>query len=316
MSIANPYLYGRDPQNKAHSRLKRQASYASIAMASILIAAKLGAFLYTGSVSLLSSLMDSTFDAMASIVTLMSIIHAASPADADHRFGHGKLEAVGALCQAIFIFGSAIFLFIIGIQHVLHPEPVRAAGAALGVMVLSIVLTASLIAFQRHVIRKTESLAVSADRLHYQGDLMMNACVMVSIILTAYTGWVYFDSLFAIGVSLILLRGSYKIAEEAFDILLDKELPDNIRRKIIETIFQDPGIRGVHDLRTRHAGERVFIEFHIEVDPLMTIKSVHNIMDSVEVRLFEAFPKSEVLIHPEPAGLDDHRIDAQINPLG
>lgn len=312
MSIANPYLYGKDPRNTAHARMKRQASIASITTACVLIAAKLAAYLTTGSVSLLSSLMDSTFDAMASVVTLISIVHAATPADANHRYGHGKVEAVGALCQAIFIFGSAILLFILGVQRILHPEEVRTPVAAMGVMVLSIALTAALIVFQKHVIRKTESLAVSADRLHYQGDLMMNMCVLASIGLTAYTGWVYFDPLFALGVALTLLRGSYKIAEEAFDVLLDKELPDDTRQKIIDTVMQEPVIHGVHDLRTRHAGERVFIEFHIEVDPLMPMKSVHNVMDTVEARLFEAFPKAEVLIHPEPAGLDDHRIDARI----
>lgn len=305
MTIANPYLHG----DKTHERLKRRASVAGLALAVVLALAKFAAFLTTGSVSLLSSLMDSLFDATASIVTLVSISLAAIPADRDHRFGHGKIEALGALAQAMFISASAIFLFIESIHRFIEPQDVKAPAVGIGVMILSIALTAALIAFQRHVIRKTGSVAITADHLHYKGDLLMNFSVFAAILLGYYTRWPYFDPLFAVLIAIRLMYGTAQVGKEAFDILLDKEIPDLERRRIIDLVSRHTEVRGVHDLRTRRTGERTFMEFHIELDRDMPFRRVHDVMDEIETALFAVFPKSEVLIHPEPAGLQDHRLD-------
>lgn len=307
MSIANPYMHG--PDDKGFLNLKRWASVASLSVAVILIVTKLFAFLATDSVSLLSSLMDSSFDAMASLVTMLSIMHAATPADEEHRFGHGKLEALSALGQAVFIFGSAIFLIFESVRRFIRPVKLHDPSIGIAVMIFSIVLTAALICFQLYVIRKTKSIAISADFLHYKGDLLMNLSVFGALVASYYSKWPYFDPLFASVIALSLLWGSYSVTRESFDILMDKEISPADREKIFQLVRSHPSVVSVHDLRTRNTGERIFIEFHIEVDGDQTLNSAHKITEDLEKTLYEAFPKSEVLIHEEPAGLHHHRLD-------
>lgn len=293
-------------------RLKRWASTASIAVATVLIIAKVMAFWVTNSVSLLSSLMDSAFDVLASGLTMLSIIHAATPADEDHRFGHGKLEALGALGQSIFITGASLFLLVEAVRRLIKPEVMHEAPVGIAVMVLSLVLTAVLVLFQRHVIRKTKSVAIAADGLNYKGDLLTNAGVILALILSHYTGWSYFDPLFALLVALVLLRNAYGILRDSADILMDKELPDADRKRIETLVTCHPDVESIHDLRTRSTGERIFIEFHLEMDGGMTLDRAHDITEELERILYAAYPKAEVMMHQEPAGIDDHRLDHSI----
>ncbi|MBI1214792.1 MAG: cation diffusion facilitator family transporter [Alphaproteobacteria bacterium] len=276
---------------------------------------KLFAFLMTDSVSLLSSLMDSAFDAVASLVTMLSVRHAMSPADEEHRFGHGKMEALSALGQAVFIFGSAMFLLFEAMQRFLHPQPIGAITTGISVMIVSIVLTGVLILFQIFVIRKTKSIAISADHLHYKGDLFMNLGVFLCLSLSLYMPWPYFDPIFAVVIALALLNGAREITKESFDILMDKELPQADREKIMALINEHKDVAAVHDLRTRSTGERIFIEFHLEMDGDMSLMQAHDITEDIEHALFEAYPTSEVLIHQEPAGIEDHRLDDKIVPI-
>jgi ferrous-iron efflux pump FieF len=308
MSIANPHLQGDDPGLK----LKRLAAMASLSVAGVLIATKFTAYMMTDSVSLLSSLMDSTFDAVASLVTLLGIIHAATPADAEHRFGHGKAEAFAALGQAIFIFASSAFLFFESVHRFVQPQKVSDVPVGVAVMALSILLTLLLVRFQNYVIRKTASVAITADHLHYKGDLLMNAAVLVALGLSHYSAWPYFDPLFAMAISFSLLYGARRIWGESFDILMDKELSDDEREKILKLVGSHKNVTAVHDLRTRNTGHQIFIEFHLELDGRMSLKQAHDITEELEAILYDAFPKAEVLIHQEPAGLDDHRLDYKI----
>ena len=181
-------------------------------------------------------------------------------------------------------------------------------------MILSMVLTAALVSYQKYVIRTTGSLAIKADHLHYNGDLWMNAGVLAALFLGMMFKWPYFDPLFALAIAARLLFGAFDIVKGALDILLDKEMPEEERQKISAVILSHNAIRGLHDLRTRHTGERLFMEFHIEVDPSLTITQVHDIMDELEHSIFKVWPQTEVLIHPEPEGLNDHRIDHKIIP--
>ncbi|HYD18767.1 MAG TPA: cation diffusion facilitator family transporter [Patescibacteria group bacterium] len=312
MSIANPNLQSAESQKVLN--LKRWAAVASMTVAVILVVTKLFAFLTTNSVSLLSSLMDSSFDALASLITMILIIHAATPADAEHRFGHGKLEALSALAQAVFVFGSALFLILESVRRFITPLPIYDVAIGVKVMIFSIVLTGVLIGFQTYVIRRTKSVAVSADHMHYRGDLLMNLGVFAALAASYYSPWPYFDPLFAFVIALSLLWGAYGITRESFDILMDKELPDSDREKILGLAAAHPLVQSAHDLRTRSTGERIFIEFHIEVDGKLSVERAHAITEELEEKLYEAFPKSEVLIHQEPAGMEHHRIDDVIPP--
>lgn len=309
MSIANPYLRPRDPRNLRHQALKRWAAIASLSVATLLVSVKFFAFMATDSVSMLSSLMDSAFDGAASLATMLGIAHAATPADEDHRFGHGKIEAIAALGQAVFIFGSAMFLLFESFHRIVRPVMVKQTETGLWVIALSIVLTGALIAFQHYVIRKTSSVAISADSMHYKGDLFMNLGVFCSLVLSHYSQWPWFDPLFAAAISLILLNSVRGIGRESFDVLMDRELPQPEREKILALARAHPAVRAVHDLRTRSGGSRVFIEFHMELDGHMPLKDAHDVTEEVEKTLYDAFPTAEVLIHQEPAGLKDHRLD-------
>ena len=297
-------------------RLRRYATYASVSVSMTLIAAKLVAYLVTDSVSLLSSLIDSSTDLMASVVTLLGVRTALRPPDKAHRFGHGKAEALAALAQAAFIGGSALFLTIEAVRRLLHPQPVGEGLVGVAVMVLSIVLTAGLITFQRHVIKATGSVAIGADRLHYSGDLLMNSAVIVAILLTTWTGIGAFDPLFGLGIAAFLLYGARGVGLEALNVLMDRELPEEERARIAALVAAHPEVRGMHDLRTRSTGVNAFIELHLELDPQLTLAAAHDITDGVERELRDAFPNAGVTIHQEPAGLDDERLDRRIAENG
>ncbi len=293
-------------------RLRRYATYASVSVASTLIVAKLAAYLLTDSVSILSSLIDSCTDLMASVVTLLGVRHALRPADANHRFGHGKAEALAGLAQAAFIAGSAVLLSVEAVRRMIRPEPIGEGAMGIAVMLLSIVLTAGLVTFQRRVQAATGSVAIGADRLHYSGDLLMNGAVIAAILLTGATGLAIVDPLFGIGIALFLLNGARSVARDALDVLMDRELGEEERARIVELARAEPGVRGLHDLRTRNAGTGLFIELHLELDGALTLTAAHDIADRVERRLRDAFVNAEVLVHQEPAGLADERLDNRI----
>lgn len=314
MSIANPFLHDpeqRDEQERGN-KLKRLAAVASVTMAVTLIVTKLVAYMWTGSVSLLSSLMDSTLDSLASIVTFISIKRAMEPADKAHRYGHGKLEAISAMAQAAFIVGSAVFLFYEALQRFVQPHPIEKVSLGYAVMLLSIVLTLALVMFQKYVINKTGSVAIEGDHIHYKGDLLMNAGVVVAMFLSAKTGWLYFDPLFALVISVILLKSAKEVGTQAYDILMDRELPDEDREKIKEIVMKHPHAKSVHDLRTRSTGQQIFIELHLELDGKMTLDMAHHVTEEIEIMVYAAFPNAELMIHQEPAGIADDRLDTRV----
>lgn len=293
-------------------RLRRRATFASVAVAGLLILLKLGAYTATGSVALLSSLIDSSVDAFASIVTLVGVRYALQPPDTTHRFGHGKGEPLAAVAQALFIAGSGVLLTYQAISRIVNPEPLRQSWIGIAVMLVSILLTLALVGYQRHVIRRTGSVAIRADSLHYSGDIAMNVAVIAAILLADYTGKTVFDPLFAIGIAVFLIASAARIARRSLDMLMDRELPAEKRRRIREIVMTHPETRGVHDMRTRNAGDRYFIEFHLELDRHLTLEEAHDITDAVELEVMAAFPNSEVLIHQEPEGLEDERLDLRL----
>ena len=312
MSIANPFQQSLSHHTAEDPKLRRLAATASVTVALILIAAKLGAYLTTDSVSLLSSLMDSTIDAIASIVTMVSVRHAAEPADEKHRYGHGKLESLSALGQAIFITGSATFLFYEALHRFIHPRVPDDTTVGVAVMGLSIFLTIFLVIFQNYVIRKTGSVAITADHLHYKGDLFMNASVIAALVIGKATGWLWIDPVFALVIGAMLLKGAWEISRSSYDILMDKEIPVDDREKIYNIVLKHSEARSIHDLRTRTTGQHIFIEFHLELDGHMTLDRAHDVTEEIEMLLYKVFPNSEVLIHQEPAGIDDHRLDDRV----
>jgi len=293
-------------------RLNRRAALASVGVAVVLIAAKLAAWLITDSIVILTSLVDSGIDLLASLVTFVSVRQAAQPADRAHRYGHGKAEALGAFAQAGFVGGSALILASEAVQRLISPQAISQGRVGIFVMLLAIALTGGLVLFQRAVVRRTGSVAIRADSLHYRGDLLMNLAVIAALMLTEIQGSPLIDPLFALAIVAWLLYGAVGVARHALDMLMDRELPGERRAHIRELALGHPSAQGVHDLRTRRAGADVFIELHLELDGGLSLDQAHDITHEVEARIREAFPDADILVHQEPAGLADERLDHKI----
>jgi len=282
------------------ARLLKLATTASVSTAALLIVVKLVAYVLTDSVSILSTLIDSLLDAAASFVNLIAVRHALVPADREHRFGHGKAEPLAAMVQAAFIIGSGIFLMIEAVPRFFAPRPLGNSEIGIAVMVFSIVATLALVSLQRYVVRRTGSLAISADQLHYTGDVLVNGAVILALILAAQFGWYFIDPLFGIGIAGYILYNAWQIASGAFDMLMDRELPEEERSRIRSVIAAHGGVLGIHDLRTRASGPQIFIQCHIELDADQSLRQAHAIADAVEEDLRRAFPGAEVIVHQDP----------------
>lgn len=289
------------------ARLMRLATSASVATAAVLIGIKLVAWMLTDSVSLFASLIDSAMDVLASLVNYFAVRHALQPADREHRFGHGKAEPLAALGQAAFITGSGIFLLMEASHRIIQPRPVEHGAVGIGVMVFATVATLALVAVQRYTIRKTDSTAVRADAMHYVTDVLVNGAVILSLVLSTEFGWKYADPLFAIAIAGYIVYAAWRIAREALDQLMDRELPDDDRERIKAIALAHPEVSSLHDLRTRASGLSTFIQLHLEMDGNLSLVRAHEIADAVEAEIMRAFPNAEVIIHEDPAGVEEER---------
>lgn len=284
------------------ARLTRSAARASIITAIFLVALKLWATSETGSAAMLGSLADSTLDMIASLATLTGVWIAAQPADRNHRFGHGKAEALAAIFQVILIALSAAAIGFRSIISLAEGAATRAAPLGIGVSILAIAATLLLLLWQRHVIRRTGSVAISADHVHYQSDLLLNLAVIAALVLDQYAGFRFADPIFGLGIAAWLLWGAWRAAGEAIDHLMDREWPEEKRLKFIEIAFRHPELSNLHDLRTRSSGNQDFVQFHVDLPGSMTVEQAHYITDRVERDLVRHFPDMELLIHIDPAG--------------
>lgn len=284
--------------------LMRRAAIASLAISLLLAAIKLAAYLLTNSVAMLASFADSAMDLFTSTLNLIAIRSALQPADREHRFGHGKAEALAGMAQFAFITASAIFLVIQAVGRLVTPEPIGNATLALVVMAVSIAAAVGLIVYQRHVVARTGSVAVSADAMHYVGDLATNIGVVVAIVLVKFVGWTHADPLIALFVAAMLVWSGYHVFRQSYDQLMDRELPDADREKIKAIVRAHPQVRALHDLRSRASGLNTFIQLHLELDPAMPLLRAHEISDEVEREVCAQFPRAEVIIHQDPAGVE------------
>jgi ferrous-iron efflux pump FieF len=292
-------------ETPAAHRLRLHATYASLAVAAILIAAKFVVWISTDSVALLSSLVDSLVDAAASLVNFFAVRQAIVPADREHRFGHGKAEPLAALGQSAFLTGSALLLMFEAVRHLVSPVPIEDAMSGITVMVFAIAVTAGLVAYQRYVVRQTGSLAIGADELHYRSDLILNLGVIATLLAGSTLKLPILDPLFGGAVGLWIIYGAVKIARLSLVQLMDREMPDSERARVRAIAESHPDVTAVHDIRTRVAGPTTFIQLHLEMDGAINLLRAHEISDAVEAQLQAAFPHAEILIHEDPAGIEE-----------
>ncbi len=292
-----------EPATAQRQRLR--ATYASLGVAGVLIAAKLVVWISTGSVALLSSLVDSLVDIAASLLNFIAVRHAIVPADREHRFGHGKAEPLAALGQSAFLVGSAVLLMFEAVRRLVSPAPVQDPTAGIAVMVFSIIVTLGLGTYQRHVVRHTGSLAIGADELHYRSDLALNLGVIATLAIGSLFRVPLLDPLFGGAVGLWIIYSAAKIARLSLVQLMDQELPDSERARVRAIAESHPDVAAVHDIRTRVAGPTAFIQLHLEMDAGITLLRAHEISDSVEAELQAAFPHAEIMIHEDPEGIEE-----------
>jgi ferrous-iron efflux pump FieF len=285
-----------------HARLMRLASAAALSIALGLALAKAIAWWMSGSVSLLAGLTDSLLDSAASLLNLLAVHYALRPADDDHRYGHGKAEALAGLGQSLFIGISALLVGVQGINRLLHPEPLGAPGLGILVMLLSLALTGALLLFQQHVVKVTGSTAIRADSLHYRSDLLLNSSILLALVLANF-GWHQLDPLFGIAIAFYILWSAWSIAREAVAVLMDTELSVEITERMHLLACSVPDVLGAHDLRTRISGTRWFLQLHAELPDHMPLSQVHLICDQIENAIHAEFPQTEVLVHPDPQGI-------------
>jgi ferrous-iron efflux pump FieF len=287
------------------SVLMQRAATASVVVACTLITAKIVAWALTDSVAVLSSLLDSLLDAAASVINLFAVRHALTPADDEHRFGHGKAEPLAGLAQSAFICGSALILLMEAVQRMGAPQPVQRPEIGIAVSVFAIALSMALVVYQRRVVARTGSVAISADSLHYGSDALLNGAVIVSIGLGRIFDWPLVDPIFGALIAIWITWSAYRIVRQSLDLLMDRELPPSDRERIVRIAKAQPEVRDVHDLRTRSAGTSIFVQMHLELDPDMRLARAHEIADDVERDIMAAYPHAEVIIHQDPAGVEE-----------
>jgi len=281
--------------------LMKRAAIASVVVSLFLVVIKAGAYFASHSVALLASMADSALDLFASGLNMLAIRHALTPADAEHRFGHGKAEPLAGLAQGAFIAASALFLSIQAVQRIVTPEPLDHSIPALIVMCVSIVCTLLLVRYQRRVAARTGSLAVEADSSHYASDLLTNLGVIVALVLASWLGWTLADPLIALCIAAVLVWTAWGVGRRSLDQLMDHELPDEDRLRIKKIAESHDKVIDAHDLKTREAGLLTFIQLHLRLRSDMTLAEAHGVSDDVECAILEAYPNAEVIIHQDPA---------------
>ncbi len=288
----------------AHGDLMRRVALAAVVIGAVLVVVKAAAFIVTDSIAMMASLADSALDVIGSFVNLLAVRHALTPADAEHRFGHGKAEPLAGLAQGAFIAGSAVFLVIESAQRLTAPRPVENGFAGLVVMGISVAAAIGLVIAQRFTVKRTGSLAIHADFMHYLGDILVNLGVVLAIVLSSSFHLLYADPIIGILVALVLAAGSWNVFGQSYNQLMDRELPDDDRARIRNVVMRHPEVRDMHDLRTRAAGTTTFIQLHVELDPTYSLMKSHGISDEVEALLHAQFPNAEIIIHQDPAGYE------------
>ncbi len=278
------------------------AAICSSSVALILVIIKSYAWLVSDSSAMLASTTDSILDLFASVMNIVILRFALAPADKEHRFGHGKAESLAGLVQAAFVLGSALLLIFNGVERIINPREIVHNDIAIWVTIIAILLTLALVVFQRIVIKRTGSIIINADALHYQSDLLLNAGVLVAIFLSQGI-WLQADGAFTVAVALYLLFGAGQIIYQSVYQLMDHEISDAEVAKITAIILNHDHVLGMHELRTRQSGAQRFIQFHLEVEDSLSLLEAHSIGDEIEHEIDQAFASCEVFIHLDPSSV-------------
>lgn len=298
-------------QNKVN-KLKKAAAISSILLAILLCVLKTVAVFYTGSLAVLSSMVDSLSDILASVVTFFAVKISIKPASYNYRYGYGKIEALSALFQSLFVAVSGLFILYDSILRFWHPVELKQTDFGLAVMIFSLVSTICLVAFQQFVAKKTNSQAIAADSLHYKVDILTNLSIIVSLVFVRFFGIEQVDTVIAVLISIYLLWNAYDLGKDAVGLLLDRELDVKIRDDVLDIVSKHKISPKAHDLRTRDLGAVYMFEFHLELDGNLDLYTAHKYTDEVETLIREKYPDAQIIIHQDPKGIDEDRLDNRL----
>ena len=294
---------------KQNEKLKKRAASVSITVAVLLCFIKGLAFLYTDSLAVLSSMIDSLSDIMASVVTLFAVRISTKPASSSYRYGYGKVESLSALFQAGFIAAAGLFILYDAVIKIWHPTPLQQTPVGILVMIICMLSSIFLVIYQRHIAQKTHSIAILADSAHYSIDILTNLSIILSLIAIHLWNIYWLDGILAGLVSIYLLVSAFTLGRDATRLLLDKELDKAIREHIAKIVHHHPLSLALHDLRTRDLGGTYMFEFHLELDGNMTLKQAHKHTEEIENMIKKHYPSAQIIIHQEPSGIQDERLD-------
>ncbi len=290
---------GADPKAAA---LRRRATLLAVAVAAVLVVAKLIAWRASGSIAILGSLIDSVLDLLASGVNLIAVRHALEPPDHEHRFGHGKAEALAGLGRGVLVFVSAGFLASEAVLRLIEPMAVRNGELAMGVLAFSALASLGLALYQLAVYRRTRSVAIGADAANYGADVAVSLGALGAVWISMEWGFAMADPLFGFAIAAMIAFATWSVIAQSYDQLMDREMSDLEREEIKRIVLAHPEALGIHDLRTRRSGVHLFIQFHLELDPELSLREAHRVADEVERAVAAAFPEAEVIAHQEPVG--------------
>lgn len=303
MTDNNKKTYGPGrTEPKQAAKITKAITWVSVMVALVLMVSKLLAFIITGSVALLASFADSALDLFASITAFFAVRYAAEPADEEHRFGHGKAESFASLFQAMLVAISAALVAREAIDRLLNPQAIVHGNLAIIVMLVSIVLTLGLVWLQGEAIKRSGSIAITGDQAHYKSDLLANVSVVIGILIATYGGFGIADALVGIAIAIWLMFTAWGVAKGALDQMMDRELPQTERDMIKKIALSVDGVYSLHELRTRASGVYIHMQFHLDLDPDMTLAAAHKIVVAVERKLLKTWPAADILVHPDPRG--------------
>ena len=294
------------------NKLKKAAATGSILLALTLCILKGFGVFYTGSLAVLSSMVDSLSDIFASLITFIAVKISVKPASYQYRYGYGKAEALSALFQAAFIAGSGVFILYDAFMRLQNPVSLQQTDFGLAIMIISLILTLILVAFQHYVAKLTNSQAIIADSLHYSVDIMTNLSIIISLVVIHFWQLTWVDTLMAAAISIYLIYNAYTLALEASGLLLDRELGEEIRQSLYSIVSKHPLSPKIHDLRTRDLGGIYMFEFHLELDGKLDLYTAHRYTDEVENLIRQTYPEAQIIIHQDPSGISEERLDNKL----
>ncbi len=281
--------------DKQH-KLKLSAVYLAIAISITLVILKIIAWYLTKSVSVQASMLDSTLDGITSFINFLAMRYALLPADADHRWGHGKAEALAGFAQSVFIILFTCFLLFSIAHRLIYPEPIIVSVIGISFIVLSGFLTLLLVIWQKYVVRVTGSLIIQADSVHYETDLLSNLGILLSLYVSMKFNFIYVDFMVGVLIAIYLISSVWKILWTSVDILMDKELDGAIKQRVVELALTHPNVKELDDMRTRSGGTQHFVQFGLRFHKKLTSEEIEKTRHEVYTNIQTVFPDMEITI--------------------